>query len=45
MAEDPAFLFYIPAWKAMLEGDLQRLEDLTRLSPFPCGTDGWVGNH
>jgi hypothetical protein len=40
MPEDPAILFYNAAWKAMVEGDQQRLEELTHLSPFPCGTDG-----
>jgi hypothetical protein len=43
MPEDPAVLFFETAWTAMVEGDLARLEELTHLSPFPCGTDGWLG--
>jgi hypothetical protein len=45
MPEDPAFLFFQTAWTAMVEGDLARLEELTHHSPFPCGTDDWVGCH
>ncbi len=45
MPEDPGFLFFETAWSAMVEGNLARLEELTSLSSFPCGADGWVGNH
>jgi ankyrin repeat protein len=45
MTENPAILFFETAWTAMVEGNLARLEELTHLGPFPCGTDGWVGNH
>jgi hypothetical protein len=45
MAPDPAHQFFETAWTAMVAGDVERLESLTHLSPFPCGTDGWVTTH
>jgi hypothetical protein len=43
MPEDRAILFFEAAYTAMIDGNLQRLEELTQLSPFLCGTDGWTG--
>lgn len=45
MDETPAIQFYQTAYEAMLTGDLVKLEGMTHLSPFPCGTDGWIGRH
>lgn len=41
MPQDPALQFVNNAWAAMLAGDLEKLEVLTDLSPFPCASDGW----
>lgn len=45
MTSDPAIEFFEDAWTAMVEGDLEQLEDLARRSPFPKGTDAWLGRH
>ncbi|WP_295315207.1 hypothetical protein [Roseobacter sp.] len=37
---DPAINAYMNACKAFQEVDITRLEELTHLSDFPCGTDG-----
>ena len=43
--EDHAAEAYQVAWEAFCRADLPQLEELTYLSPFPCGLDGWLGNH
>lgn len=36
---------YETTWDALEAGDVERLEELTHLSSFPCGLDGWHGLH
>lgn len=45
MDETPAINFFYQAFEAMRAGDLQRLEQMTHLSEFPRGIDGWLGRH
>ena len=36
---------YHSAFEAFQAGDFARLEEMAKDSPFPCGTDGWIGRH
>ncbi len=42
---DPAINAYMSTFRAFQEVDIARLEELTHLSDFPCGTDGWLNRH
>lgn len=43
--ENHAIRIYETTWDALEAGDVERLEELTHLSSFPCGLDGWHGQH
>ncbi|QJF50092.1 ankyrin repeat domain-containing protein [Roseobacter ponti] len=42
---DPAIRAWMNAFDAFQTADIARLEELTHLSDFPLGTDGWLNHH